>query len=86
MKERINEIKKLLTDNPETIEVLCNLPEDRYQIVIESMQLVKLLEYQRVDSNDVLDVYLMRDSSKIALMAFVYGKIQGKREERSRRK
>lgn len=86
------EIINSLTDNPETVNFLCSLTEDRYQIVFEIMKLAKLLEQQKIRSQDMRDsekvhsVYSMQGYSKLALMAFLYGKIQGKREERLKRK
>lgn len=89
--ERRIEIVKQLTNNPDTVNFLCSLPDDRHPIVFAIMKLVKLLEYQIISdsdlkaANDVLQAYIISGTQKIALMAFMYGKIQGKREERRKR-
>jgi hypothetical protein len=90
--KRKEEIINLLTDNPETVNFLCSLTEDRYQIVFDIMRLVKLLEHQKISRQDikaaekVQSAYSLEDNSKLSIMAFMYGKIQGKREERLKRK
>jgi hypothetical protein len=90
IEKRKQEIQKLLTDNPETVNYLCSLPDDRYEVMFTAMKLVKLLEMQRVSKHDekcakdVYRAYVLEKTGKIALMAFLYGKIQGKREERAR--
>lgn len=90
--KRKTEIINSLTDNPETVDFLCSLTEDRYQIVFDIMKLIKLLEYQKISLQDLKDAekvrsaYLLHDNSKIAIMSFMYGKMQGKREERLKRR
>jgi hypothetical protein len=90
--ERKTEITSSLTDYEPTVEFLLSLPEDRYQIVFQTMKLVKLLECQRISAVDIRDAdnvrtaYSMSNISKLVLMAFMYGKIQGKREDRAKRK
>lgn len=89
--KRKEEIEHLLTDNPETISFLCSLPEDRYPIVFEIMLTAKLLIYQKHNDNDtkvadmIASIFAKDSYQTVALMAFLYGKIQGKREERLRR-
>jgi hypothetical protein len=91
LNERKAEIELLLTDNPETVNFLCSLPEDRYPIVFEVMLTAKLLVYQKVNDNDtkaanmIASIFAKDGYQTVALMAFSYGKIQGKREERLRR-
>jgi hypothetical protein len=90
--ERKAEIENVLTNNPETVNYLCSLSEDRYPIVFKAMKLVKLLELQKVSNHDikladdVRDIYTINGVQKLALMAFIYGKIQGKTEERARKR
>lgn len=90
--ERKSEIEKLLTDNPRTVNFLCSLPADRYAIVFEAMLTVKLLINQKVNASDtkatemIVSIFAKEGFQRVALMAFMYGKIQGKREERLKRK
>jgi hypothetical protein len=86
------EIIKSLTDNPKTVNFLCSLPDDRYLIVFEHMLATKLLINQKVNASDtkaaemVVSIFAKEGFQRVALMAFMYGKIQGKREERLKRK
>jgi hypothetical protein len=89
--DRISEIKEQLTNEQHFIDFLCSLPDDRYSFVFGIMKLAKLLEQQMVSSsdiksaNDVRTIYAIKGIVKTALMAFIYGKIQGKREERAKK-
>ena len=76
--QRRKEVVSQLTDHPQTVDFLCGLPEDRYQVVFPLMKLIKMLDYQHVSNNDIKaaeDVraaYSLENMSKVVLMAFLY--------------
>lgn len=89
---RISEIKNQLTDEQRFIEFLCSLPEERYQHVFRIMKLVKLLDMQKISqydkefADDVYQAYATEGIITVTLMAYMYGKVQGKREIRKKKR
>lgn len=87
------EIRKIIGKYPDLCEELCNLSVEDFGKVCEAVKMRKVLKNQYLpckedmDSVDLIyDIYSGYGIHYTMMQAFIYGRIQGVRAERARRK
>jgi hypothetical protein len=89
-KNRKEEIEKLNAEQ-RTIDYLNSLTDEEYQETYEKMKLLKQLELQVLSEEEVKElkfictIYANEGMKQVSHKSYLYGKIQGKKEERIRR-